>query len=454
MTSETAQEPCLTEEAKAVIWRIFGEGASPQTRRSPYQLIEPVFRKRLSSNIAEPTISAVRAWFESHGDRQWLKSDVREAVATMVLEGIGAARGETAIWAVGSIDAEVTAPIIRSLWSAEDIGSFVEGAISLLEEFSKSERVLDASRLHPSYSADARITMDAGQREGRLETFRQLDSYGFDVVHLALHPPAGNLLALVVELRPDRFAFLIDSLDHRVMQARAAYHMVAVSRHSENREALRWIVNGSSDALIALTIVHTLNTVKRLEEEIRFSDRNDSDRCTGDAETRSRPDDHNAVANGLLDGLVKQLAVLDPPACARWIGELLSGAPYILRGGGDQEVPQRISQLERACTALCAHLVRSAWSPDLLAELEAGLRHTPRITWTRHLAEIAWEIREVEPARAVQIAVATLEEHERQIAVEIERNHVFLRWSDWHDREWYFALGIALSMSCDQIDLP
>ena len=146
--------------------------------------------------------------------------------------------------------------------------------------------------------------------------------------------------------------------------------------------------------------------------------------------------------------------MLDPPACARWIGELLSGAPYVLHGRGDQEVPQRISQLERACTALCARLVRSSWSPDLLAELKAGLRHTPRITWTRHLAEIAWEIRDVEPARAVEIAGATLDAHNRQIAAEIERNHAFLGWSDWHDREWYCGLGIALSMSCEQIDLP
>ena len=454
MTLETAQEPCLTEEARAVIWRIFGEGASPQTRRSPYQLIEPVLRKRLSSTAAEPIIVAVRAWFESHGDRQWLKSDVNEAVATMVLEGIGAARGETEIWAVGSIDAEVTAQIIRSLWSPEEIGSFIESAISLLEEFSRSDRVLDASRLHPSYSADARITRASVEREGRMETFRQLDSYGFDLVHLALYPPAGNLLALVVELRPDRFASLIDRLDHPVMQARAAYHLVAINRHSDNRKTLCWIANGSSNALIALAIVHTLNTINKLDDEIRLADRNDEDRSTGNAETRSRPDDPDAVASGLLDGLVKQLAVLDPPECARWIGELLSGAPYLLHRRGDQEVPQRISQLEKACTALCARLVRDSWSPDLLVELKAGLRHTPRITWTRHLAEIAWEIRDVEPTLAAAIAGATLEEHEQQIAAEIERNHAFLGCSDWHDREWYRALGIALSMSCEQIDLP
>ena len=144
---------------------------------------------------------------------------------------------------------------MRSLWSPEEIGSFVESANSLLQEFSRSDRVLDPLVSIRPISADARITIDAGQREGRLETFRQLDSHGFDVVHLALYPPAGNLLALVVELQPDRFASLIDRLDHPVMQARAAYHMVAIIRHSDNRAALCWIASGSSDALIALAIV-------------------------------------------------------------------------------------------------------------------------------------------------------------------------------------------------------
>ena len=454
MTPEIAEEPCLTEEAKAVIWRIFGAGASPQKRRSPYQLIEPVLRKHLSPAVAEPAIVAVRAWFETHGDRQWLKSDVHEAVATIVLEGIGPARGEREIWAVGSIDAEVAAQVIRSLWSPEEIGSFVESAISLLEEFSRSDRVLDASRLHRPYSADARIARDSIEREGRLESFRLLDSHGFELVHLALHPPAANLLALVVELRPDRFASLINGLDHPVMQVRAAHHMVAINCHSDNRATLCWIDDGSSDALIALAIVHTLNTINKLDEEIRFADRNAADRCIGDADPPFRPDDLDAVASDLLDGLVKRLDLLYPPECARWIGELLSGAPYALHRRGDQEVPPRISQLERACTALCARLVCESWSPDLLAELKAGLRHTPRITWPRHLAEIAWEIRDVDPARAAQIAGDTLEEHDRQIAAEIERNHAFLHWSDWHDRKWYSALGIALSMSCDRIDLP
>ena len=454
MAPETTPEPCLTAEAKAVIWRIFGGGALPRTRRSPYQLIEPVLRKRLSSTPAGPTIATVRAWFESHGNRQWLKSNVNEAVATMIIEGIGAARGETEIWAIGFIDAEVTVQIVCSLWSAEEIDSFVESAISLLEEFSRSDRVLDASRLHRSRSAAARIIRDSVEREGRMETFQHLDSHGFELVHLALYPPAGNLLALVVKLRPDRFASLIDRLDHPVMQARAAYHMVAINRHSEDRATLCWIASGSSDALIALAIVHTLNTVNKLDDDIRLADRKDADRSVGNTEAYSQEDDPDAVARGLLDGLVRQLSVLDPPECARWIGELLSGAPYMLHGRTDQEAPPRISQLERACTSLFTRLARESWSPDLLAELKSGLRQTPRITWTRHLAEIAWRIRDVEPARSAQIAGDALDEHERQIAAEIERKHAFLGWSDWHDRECYRGLGIALSLSCEQIDLP
>ena len=53
LTLETMQEPSLPDEAKSVIWRIFGEGASPMTRRSPYELIAPVVKKHLSSTDAE-----------------------------------------------------------------------------------------------------------------------------------------------------------------------------------------------------------------------------------------------------------------------------------------------------------------------------------------------------------------------------------------------------------------
>ena len=454
MTPETMQETSLTDEAKSVIWRIFGAGASPLNAQSSYQLISPVVRKHLSFKDAERSIVLIHEWFETHGDKQWLRSDMHEAVAGMILQGVGTARTEIEIWAVGSIDPEVMIGVIRSLWPCEDIDSFVESALEILGKHCKCDRVLDASRLARSFPANTRITKDAVEREGRLETFRQLDSHGFDLVHRALHPAAGNLLALVVELRPEQFGTLIARLDHPVIQSRAAHHMVTASRHSDHRATLRWIASGSSDALIALAIVHTLNTVNRLDEELRLADHANADGYFISTELRPGQDNLDTAASALLESLVDRLGVLDPQACARWIGELLSGASYILHRGDDYVVPRRILQLEKACTVLCARLFRDKWAPDLLSELVAGLRHTPRISWSRHIAEVAWEIRDVEPARAAEIARTALDEHERLIAIEIERNHVFLDGHDWHHREWLYGLGIALVMSREELDLP
>ena len=68
--------------------------------------------------------------------------------------------------------------------------------------------------------------------------------------------------------------------------------------------------------------------------------------------------------------------------------------------------------------------------------------------------QVAWEVRDVEPARAATLARATLDEHERRVTEELERGHLFLNWSEWHDREWIAGLGAALALSIDEIDLP
>ena len=70
------------------------------------------------------------------------------------------------------------------------------------------------------------------------------------------------------------------------------------------------------------------------------------------------------------------------------------------------------------------------------------------------MAEIAWELRESEPERAAEISRTALIEHERHIAAELERDHVFLEWQEWDHREWLTCLGIALAMSCKEVDLP
>ena len=458
MAASTRTNLSLPDEAKAVIWRIFGAGASLLTERSTFDLIEPIIGKRASSPTRQVgAINEIRSWFELIGERRWLKADMREPVAILILEGIGTDRSETAIWAIGSIEGDLATRIIRSRWRPEEIDTFVDAALATLEVVSGRDEVLDAAGIVPFAgveSGKARIPKDAVQRKGRLETFRHLNSHGFELVHRALHPPVGNLIELVIDLQPERFESLIELLDHPVMQARAAYHMVAATRALDHRTPSQWITEDSCEELVALAIVHTLETVNRLDEDIRSSKRLGEDQCIWSTELRPPHDDLDAAAVALLNGLVGRLARLDPLACARWIGELLSDAPYTLMRGGDFEKPPRIEQLEKICTERLTRLVRHSWSDDLPAALCTGLCLTPRTTWTRHMAEVAWAARDVEPARAATLARATLYEHERHVAEELERGHLFLNWSDWHDREWVAGLGATLALSGDELDLP
>ena len=298
MTMETDRAPSVSEEAKAIIWQIFSEGASPRTRLSSYDAIEPVVRRHLSSSDAEPSIFAIRGWFESYGDRHWLKSDMREAAAAMIFEGVGTACGEEEVWAVGSIDAEVAIRVVPSFWSRQQIDAFVEATLDALEKLCIRGNVLDTSPLERSSPVDVTTMKQDMERDGRLEFYRRLDSHGLDLVLRALHPTVGNLLALVVELQPKKFQSMVERLDHPIVQARAAYHMVAATLHSDHRSTLRWIAHDSCDGLMALAIVHTLNTVNRLDHDIRLADRADPDRYPPSTELRPLQDDLDTAAAG------------------------------------------------------------------------------------------------------------------------------------------------------------
>ena len=457
MASNLMSGHCLPAEARAVVWKIFGSGESPLESRSSYERIEGVIREHVSPTEQDSSIAEIRGWFDSYGDRRWLKPEMCEPVAALILDGIGSVRSETAIWAIGSVNADLAAGNIRSRWSPEGIDSFVECALAALEKLCDQDEVLDATRV-PGLAdpgSNARIPRDAVECEGKLETFRNLEDHGIELVYYGLHPTAGNLIRLVLELRPERFEPLIERLDHPVIQARAAHHMTnAETQPLDSRGTLLWITEDSCDALVALAILHTLNSVNRLDDDTRSAARMSADRYTDGTESHHQEDDLDSAADGLLAGLVERLAILDPLKCARWIGELLSGAPYVLHRGHNNEKPKRVEQIENACTELLARLVRHSWSEGLVDALRAGLCLTPRTTWNRHMAEVAWEIRNVAPARAAELARLTLQEDERHIAEEIERNHLFLNWSDWHDREWNHGLGMALALSRSELDLP
>ena len=458
MANNSVSSIFLPDEAKAVIWRIFGEGESPLKGRSTYELIEPIIRNFVVSPIDQDrAITEICGWFESHEDRQWLRSDMSEPVAELIVEGIGTERSETAIWAIGSIEVGLAVGIIHSRWSSQEVNSLVKAALTTLKKLCDRDEILDATRCASFAAQDsikAKIPKDAVKREGRLETFQHLDNHGFELVHRGLYPVAGNLVELVIELRSEQFETLIEKLDHPVMQARAADCMIDAALSLSHRTTLEWINKDSCDALVSLAIVHTLNTVNKLDEDLRYADHMGVDQYRWSTELCLPQDDLDASASALLNDLVDRMAVLDPLVCTRWIGELLSNAPYGLHQRGGREKPLRIEHLEKACAGLLARLVRQSWSDDLLTEFSAGLCLTPRTTWTRHIADVAWEIRKDEPARAAEIAQEAVDLHDQHVAEQLEQNRLFLDWNDWHQRELFGSLGRALVLSHEELDLP
>ena len=357
------------------------------------------------------------------------------------------------MWAVGSIEPVLAGRIIRSIWSPDMSDSFVESALKALQTLCDRDAVIDANRFVNAGSGRAKIPRDAMERKGRLDTFQHLDNRGLELVHRGLHPVAGNLIELVIGLRPEQLANLIEKLRHPVVQARAAYHMVGAVRPLDHRSTLLWITERASDDMVALAILHTLNTVNKLDEDLRSSEQIDPAQYQWSTELRPEHDDLDAAASDLLSSLVRLLAKLDPPAGARWIGELLSSAPSILNRRNDGQMPPRIQQLERVCTEQLTNSFRQSQFDDMLRELRTGLCVNPRSTWTRHLAEIAWQIRGADAVRAEAIARAILDEHNRYIAGQLECNELFLNWKDWDEKEWFCGLGLALALSREKLDL-
>lgn len=441
------------------VWRIFGEGESPEKRISSYELIKPMVDKHVSSHDRAHMIEEIRSWFESYGGQTWLKSDVCESVAALILEGVLKERSAIATWAIGSIEPDLAASMIKSGWPKDRIDAFVDDACKELQRVCDRDEVLDVTkctRFTSSESLDSsqiKIPKDALIHEGRLETYENLEAYSFELIHSGLYRAVGNLIDLVIDLRPGQLRSLINDLDHPVVRARAANRMVTKRVRLDHRTPVEWITRGSCDAEVALAIFHALNTLNGLDRDIQAAVQGLVSDDHWSTELRAPDDDLDGAASDLLTTLVGRLTLLDPPRCAGWIGELLTRAPYILSHDGGSEIPGRLEELEKVCNRSLARLARESWSDELFASLREGLRLTPRDTWTRHLAEVAWEIRDDSPERAAEIAQATLEEDKRYIAKGLKAGNLYAHGSDWHTQQWIQCLGIALALSCDNVDL-
>ena len=455
MSADFGAGPSLSDQAREVVCRIFGEGESPLKDRSSYALICPMVKRHIAAPDRNSVMREIQGWFESHGNRHWLRPEMQERVAAVILDGIGPAdQSETAVWAIGSINAELAASKIRANWSTSAIDGFVHATLRTLKTACDRNKVLDASGSFglDLDSANAGIPGDAFARERSVGTFQNLLNHGLRFVVSGLHPAVGNLIALTVALRPDLLGLLVERLDHPVVQAGAARCAVEAARPSNHRATLDWIREASCPAQVALAIVYSLETVNALDDDLRSSGREDMDGHSWATELRPPCDDLDAAAASFLGGLADSLSHLTPGACARWIGELLGAAPRSLHSHGDGKA-LRVQQLEAACNEALVRLVHQSWSSDLSEILITGLRTDPSETWTRHLGDLAWALRESAPKRAAEIARAALRSHEARVKQVLEHNLPILDWRYWDHREWIGSLGACLAVAHRTLDL-
>ena len=439
MVSNSDSGFSLPAEARPVIWRIFGNGESLLTPMTTRDLIDPVIRKRVSAHHRDQAIAEIYGWFESDGDQSRLRDDMREQVADLILHGVGDAlsapngirESETAFWAVGSIDPELAAFIIPSLWSPKDINSFVRYAVETLKMLSKKDSVLDANRIERIGASNAEVSINEVPRQRRLQSLRDLNDNDW-----WLYSGVGNVIKLLVRLDSEHFYTLVDRIDHPVIQVRAANCLIGTHNKLEDEKPFQWVAEGASDALVALAIVHTLNSVNNQDRNFpRSADMQDTDEV------------HDSTSSSLLSGLVDRLALLEPIASARWIVELLSYGQFALIRQSGGEKPHRAEELEKLCSQLLTRLVCQYWSDDLIAELREGLYLTPMTPRALPLANVAWDIREIQPARSSEIAQLILETLDDYDA----RSYAL---SNWQDHDWLTGLATALVLSCDTLDLP
>ena len=446
MTSRIVPSISLPPDAKTMIWRIFGNGESPLSQKATYDLIEPITRRRVCSSNQDQAIAEISTWFESSGSEKALNREMIVPVAGLIIEGIGDVLsspdgiedGDTAFWAVGSIDPRVAAPLIRTAWMQDEIDSFIHHMLNTLEILCKDKAVLDLNRVAPVGIANAKLSMNDVRGQTSLEAF--LDLYDCD---WWLYDGIGNVIELIVKLNPEHFYTLVERIDHPVILLRAARCTIGAPSLWDHRKHLQWITCGSSDGLVGLALVHVLKSLNKLDSDLRRA-----------AESQHARDDLEATASGVIASLADRLALIEPAARARWIVELLNHGLTALDSYDRGEKTRRVEQLEKICTQLLVQLVCRSKSDELLAELRQGLCLDPLRPRSLPLAAVAWEIRDEQPGKARDIARLILGTYEQRITERMASNRtLFYTLGDWHDRDWIVGLGIALALSSKETDL-
>ena len=211
MTGNDDPIPQLPVEAERAIWRIFGNGVSPFKQLTSHDLVEPIIRKLLGkTDSADLAIAEIRGWFDPAGGPNQLRQEMRDPVAQLIISGIrmalsdpdGIENHDTAFWAMGSIQPDVSAPIMRSSLSSEKIDRFAIYVLKTLASLHLEKNIIDPKDVVGSDVTGAKAFPSEIGRTDLLKTFH----VGMDTVYQAYHlmyPGITSVVDLLLKLKPE-----------------------------------------------------------------------------------------------------------------------------------------------------------------------------------------------------------------------------------------------------------
>ena len=429
-----------------VAWRIVGASESPLKSTKLMQLINGVVSKQVPNNERDRTIGTISRWYETRDGRSVLTSDTKDEVDELVLRGAAqllhksqpGSNNDTLFWAIGAADPETAAEMILASWSSEQIDSLLEYATGVLKVLCENDNVIDPSDAVGFKVESGKAYVNPEYKQQRIKTFQRTEWH-----RPRMYYGVTRVVQLLMTVRPDRFANLVEKADHPTVQ-RWALFLVSRRSATGRLQALDWLKGEPSEPLIAIAIVHALECLRELGWEAEHPGRSQEER-----------EEASATASRLLSGLVIQLAQYGPAESVRWTAELYKHG-VLLTGINRREGYYNVGEeLEELCVDSLVDLVRRNWSSDLREALRSGESWGDITNQTLPLGMVAHKVSGDYPDRATEIALIVLGKHAMHMNNLMANNdRAYYTLTENRAIKWMRGLGAALALALPESDTP
>ena len=423
-------------------------GASESPLRSPSltNLIAGVVSKHVPNGEHSQTIKIVSRWYETRDGRSVLASDIKEKVDELVLRGAAQRLLEAQpdpghdnlFWAIGSVDTEAAAETIQSSWCPKQIDALLEYATGALQVLCENHNVIDPSDALGFKVDRGRTYVNPEYKQERIKTLYRTQWNRPD-----MYPGVARVIQLIMTIRPGHFPSLVSRADHPTVQ-RWALFIVSRYLKIDRLQALDWLKGKPSEPVIAVAIVHALETMRELGWEAEHQGRGQQER-----------EEAYGTASQLLSGLVNRLAQYEPAESVRWIAELYEHG--VLLQGMNRKTGSRAlgEELEEHCIDTLVDLIRRNWDSDLREAFESNAPWGVVTQQTLPLGTVACKVYEDYPDRATEIAIIVLEKHARHIGdMMVNNNRAYYTLTESRATKWMRGLGAALAISLPEGETP